>query len=186
MSLPLRRWTSVASSVVLTLGLLIGLSACGGEADSGDDAASPEPTSAVDTSSVTSLLDTDDRFTTLATALDSTGLDSLLRRGGPYTIFAPTNAAFQALPEGTLDELLTDSQDRLRDILAHHVVDGRLSSTDLADGDTLTTLAGSPLAVSAADGTVLVGDVEVIGVDVDAGNGVVHVLGQVLRPPLDE
>lgn len=166
---------------------LFGLTACGGSSESdATESGGDVPASPVDTSSVTRVLDTDDRFTTLATALDSTGLDSLLHHGGPFTVFAPTNAAFQALPEGTLDELLTDNQDRLRDVLAYHVVAGRHRSTDVVDGDTLTTLAGSGLPVSTADGAVLVGEVQLLAADVDAGNGVIHVLGAVLRPPVDD
>ena len=117
------------------------------------------------------------------TALDSAGLASTLQGAGPFTVFAPTNAAFDALPDGTLDALLTlESRDRLRNILSYHVVDGKHLAADMPDM-TATTLEGSELEISASGGDVTAGDATVTEADQEAGNGVLQVIDGVLMPP---
>jgi len=169
-----------------TVCLALTLAACGGDGGAENTAADSEPASVSvpDTASLWSVLQTDDRFSTLATAIDSAQLDSQLTAGGPYTLFAPTNAAFERLPEGTVDALLTDRQDRLRTILLYHVVDGRLRSPSIPRADTIATLGGSGLPVSRADTSVTVGDdIPVLAADIETANGIVHVIDGVLRPP---
>ena len=175
------------------LTLAFGLQACGNGGDASSDATEEEAAagsitaSMPDTASVWTVLQTDDRFTTLTTAIDSARLDSQLTHGGPYTLFAPTNDAFGRLPDGTVDDLLAERQDRLRTILLYHVVSGRTSSSSITGTDTLTTLAGPGLPIGLADGAVLVGgDVSVLAADVETANGVIHVIDGVLRPPEDD
>ena len=138
-----------------------------------------------DSMTVDRVLRTDERFSTLVTALDSTGLDSILASDGPYTLFAPPNTAFTQLPDGTMDVLLTDRTDRLRTILAHHVVDGRVAVVDLADTMALPTLSGDSLRVR-RDSALTVGTATVVDQDVPVANGLIHVLNRVLRPPADD
>lgn len=164
--------------------LLIGTTGCGDASDDTSASESDDTTRLPDTTTVVSALDTDERFSTLATALDSTGLDSVLAQSGPYTLFAPTNAAFNRLPEGTVSDLLdAENQDRLRSILLYHTIEGRMKTQDVSSMTILTTMEGSTVPVSADDGTVRVGNATVIDGDVDTGNGVIHVLDSVLRPP---
>lgn len=180
-----------AAQTVAVLVLALGLSACG-ETDTADPAASDAPSAGgsaamPDTMSVGALLQTDDRFTTLVTALDSARLDSLLTHGGPYTLFAPTNAAFERLPPGTVEDLLGERQDRLRTILRYHLVEGRIRSDGVTGPDTLTTLSGHRLPLGRPDTAVVVsGDVSVLAPDIDVANGIVHVVDEVLRPPEDD
>jgi uncharacterized surface protein with fasciclin (FAS1) repeats len=119
-------------------------------------------------------------FKTLLTALDAAGLTATLEGKGPFTVFAPTDAAFAALPAGTLEGLLADKA-KLAKVLTYHVVAGDAKSGDLVNGSSLTTLEGGKLSVSTVDG-VRIGGATVVGADVDAGNGVIHVIDRVLIP----
>lgn len=122
-------------------------------------------------------------FTTLVAALQAAGLEATLRGEGPFTVFAPTDAAFAALPEGTVADLLKpENKDKLIAILTYHVVPGKTLSTDLA-GKALdvVTVNGAELAIDATDG-VVVGGANVTTADVDASNGVIHVIDAVLIP----
>jgi uncharacterized surface protein with fasciclin (FAS1) repeats len=163
--------------------IILALGACGGENTTDPPAAPPPDTSAADTMTVDRVLRTDDRFSTLAAALDSTGLDSTLASDGPYTLFAPPNSAFEALPEGTLPVLLTDRLDRLRTILAHHVVEDRVPLTGISDTTALVTLAGDSLQIQPTDSTLTVGNALVLESEIDVSNGLIHVIDAVLRPP---
>lgn len=118
-------------------------------------------------------------FTILVGALQATGLNLALMADGPFTVFAPTDEAFEALPEGLLESL---TPEELTDILLYHVVSGRYLSTDLSDGMTLETLLGLDLTIS-VNGGVMVNDANVIAADVCARNGVIHVIDEVLLPP---
>ena len=123
-------------------------------------------------------------FTTLATALTEAGLVETLKGEGPYTVFAPTDAAFEALPEGTVEALLEDPTGQLTEILTYHVVPGKVMSTDLSDGMTATTVNGADVTITIADdGTVMVNDATVTTADIETSNGVIHVIDSVLIPP---
>lgn len=124
-------------------------------------------------------------FTTLLAAVEAAGLVDELTGEGPFTVFAPTDAAFAALPAGTLDTLLADPEGALRDILLYHVVAGEVMSTDLSDGMTAETLQGAPVAFSVKDGAVKVNEANVVNADVDASNGVIHVIDAVILPPTE-
>ena len=121
-----------------------------------------------------------DNFSTLVTALVEADLVEVLNGEGPFTVFAPTNDAFDDLPEGTLDYLLSDI-DALSQVLTYHVVLGEAFSADLSDGDMITTIQGESLEVS-IDGTVMINQATVITADIQASNGVIHVIDQVLIP----
>ena len=122
-------------------------------------------------------------FTTLLTALKVTGLDKTLSQAGEYTVFAPTDAAFAALPAATLQALLADPA-TLTKILSYHVVSGNVMAADVATSTSLTSLEGQPIQVTASGSTVkLNGDTTVTATDVVTSNGVIHVIDKVLLPP---
>ncbi len=124
------------------------------------------------------------QFTTLVAAVQAAGLEGALRAPGPITVFAPTDAAFAALPAGTVEDLLKpENKEKLAAILTYHVIDGKTKSKDLA-GKTLSakTLNGAEVAVDATNG-VKVGGANVVKADIYASNGVIHVIDAVLLPP---
>lgn len=122
-------------------------------------------------------------FTTLLAAAEAAGLVETLTGEGPYTVFAPTDEAFEALPEGTVDELLMEeNQDQLTSILTYHVVSGAVMSGDLSDGMEAETVEGSTVTVSIDGDTVMVNDATVTSADIEASNGVIHVIDSVLMP----
>ncbi|MFM1930968.1 MAG: hypothetical protein RL226_271, partial [Bacteroidota bacterium] len=120
--------------------------------------------------------------TILTTALNLTNLDDALNGAGPYTVFAPTDAAFGLLPEGTLDALIAQPT-LLTDILLYHVVGATALSTDLSDGQEINTLQGDPVTVTINGTAVQINDANVTVADLTADNGVVHVIDMVLLPP---
>ena len=119
-------------------------------------------------------------FTTLVTAVEAAGLVETLKGEGPFTVFAPTDAAFAALPEGTVESLLNDIP-ALTAILTYHVVPGKVMSGDLSDGMTATTVNGADLTFGTTDG-VTVNGATVIAADIEASNGVIHVIDAVILP----
>ena len=122
---------------------------------------------------------------TLEAAIEAAELDGTLSGAGPFTVFAPTDDAFDALPEGLVADLLADPSGDLTDILLYHVVGAQALSTDLADGDTFTTLLGKDITVTInAEGEVFINDAQVVIADLMADNGVVHVIDAVLTPPV--
>lgn len=121
-------------------------------------------------------------FSTLVAALDAAQLVDVLSGEGPFTVFAPTDAAFAALPDGVLDALLADPQGALNDVLLFHVVPARVNAADISDGLTLESALGETLTF-AVDGTeITVNGVPVLLADVEASNGVIHVIDAVLVP----
>ncbi|MCB8999764.1 MAG: fasciclin domain-containing protein [Bacteroidales bacterium] len=123
--------------------------------------------------------------TTLETAVVAAGLVDALSGDGPFTVFAPTDAAFAALPAGTLDALLADPTGQLKDILLYHVVSGKVLSTDLSDGMMATTLLGKDISITINGDGVFINNAKVTVADVMADNGVVHVIDAVLVPASD-
>ena len=122
-------------------------------------------------------------FETLVAAVTAADLATTLSGTGPFTVFAPTNAAFDALPAGTVDGLLKpEKKADLAGVLTYHVVAGALKAADLTDGMELTTVQGGKLKVSIKDGVVMVGDAQVTTADVISSNGVTHVINKVLLP----
>jgi uncharacterized surface protein with fasciclin (FAS1) repeats len=123
-------------------------------------------------------------FNTLVAAVKAAGLVETLKGKGPFTVFAPTDAAFAKLPAGTVENLLANP-DKLAKILTFHVVPGKVMAADIlkAKGATPTTANGAKLDVVARDGQVLVNGANVVTADVAASNGVIHVIDTVLLPP---
>ena len=123
--------------------------------------------------------------TTLVAAVKAAGLAETLSSSGPFTVFAPTNEAFSALPAGTVDKLLKpEMKADLTKILTYHVVPGSYKAADLKDGMELSTVEGDKLKVSVKDGVVMVGNAKVTTADVISSNGVTHVIDAVLMPPM--
>jgi uncharacterized surface protein with fasciclin (FAS1) repeats len=121
--------------------------------------------------------------TTLVAAVKAAGLVETLKGAGPFTIFAPTNAAFAALPAGTVDGLLKpESKAALTNILTYHVVAGSVKAADLKDGQKVKTLQGEELTVTIKDGKVKINGANVTAADLAGSNGVVHVIDAVLMP----
>ena len=122
-------------------------------------------------------------FNTLVAAVQAAGLVDTLKGEGPFTVFAPTDDAFAALPEGTVESLLLpENKDTLVGILTYHVVAGKVMSTDLSDGMMAATVEGSEITVDLSDG-VKVDGANVINADIEASNGVIHVIDAVILPP---
>ena len=125
----------------------------------------------------------DAQFKTLTKALGSAGLVTTLKGKGPFTVFAPTDAAFAALPKGTVENLLKpENKAKLTKILTYHVVPGSVVSTSLKSGD-VKSVEGSSLKVAVSTGKVTVGGANVVKADIKASNGVIHVIDKVLMPP---
>ena len=125
---------------------------------------------------------------TLVAAVKAAGLVETLKGAGPFTVFAPTNAAFDKLPKGALEGLLKpESKAKLAGVLTYHVIAGRLVAADLKDGQELTTVNGAKLKVTVKDGKVMVGNgkdapATVAIADVISSNGVTHVIDGVILP----
>ena len=130
----------------------------------------------------------DGRFATLAAAVGAAGLVDTLKGEGPFTVFAPTDDAFAALPAGTVDELLKpENKQKLTDILLYHVVAGKVMAADVVGLTSAPTVLGKDLAITVKDGKVFLNDnVQVIITDVETSNGVIHVVDAVLLPPAED
>lgn len=124
-------------------------------------------------------------FSTLATALSAAGLLETLKGDGPFTVFAPTDAAFAKMPQQTLDELLQpENKNRLAAILAYHVVPGKVTSNEVIASSSATTLQGQRVNISKKDG-VKINQAKLIITDVEATNGVIHIIDSVLMPEMN-
>lgn len=120
-------------------------------------------------------------FNTLATALQSAGLVDALKGKGPFTVFAPTDAAFAKLPRGTVEALLQDKE-KLAAILTYHVVSGKVPASQVAKMNSATTLNGQDVRIMARAGRVMVNNATVNQADIKASNGIIHVIDTVLLP----
>jgi len=123
----------------------------------------------------------DDRFETLVAAVTAADLVDTLKGEGPFTVFAPTDDAFAALPEGTVDALLNDIP-ALTDLLLYHVVPGKVMAADVVNLTSADTAQGQPVQISVQDGKVFINGAEVIITDIEASNGVIHVIDAVILP----
>jgi uncharacterized surface protein with fasciclin (FAS1) repeats len=176
--------------ILLTMLMLVALvaAACGGTAAVTPTEEAPmateEPMAAA---SIAEIAAGDENFSTLVAALSAAGLVDTLAGEGQFTVFAPTNDAFAALPAGTVDALLADPSGDLTQILLYHVVDGVALAEDVVGLESVTTLNGAPISIEVVDGgVVLNGTVNVTTTDIMASNGVIHVIDAVLLPPADE
>ena len=124
-------------------------------------------------------------FSTLSAALGAAGLIEILKSEGPFTVFAPTDAAFAKVPQQTLDDLLQpENKKKLAAILTYHVVPGKVTSHEVIAMNSATTLQGQKLNISRQDG-VKINEAKVIITDVEATNGVIHVIDSVLMPAMN-
>lgn len=122
-------------------------------------------------------------FNTLVAAVTAADLVATLSSEGPFTVFAPTDEAFAALPAGTVESLvLPENKEKLSGILTYHVVAGKVMSGDLSDGMTAKTVNGGEITIKIADGKVTINEAEVVIADVETSNGVIHVISNVLLP----
>jgi len=150
-------------------------------------AASPAPTGASPASTaagkdIVAIASGDAQFKTLTKALGSAGLVTTLQGKGPFTVFAPTDAAFAALPKGAVENLLKpENKAQLIKVLTYHVVPGSVLSTSLKSGD-VKSVEGTSLKVAVSPGKVTVGGANVVKADIKASNGVIHVIDKVLMP----
>ncbi|NAW35335.1 fasciclin domain-containing protein [Halomonas alimentaria] len=123
------------------------------------------------------------QFETLVAAVQAADLVETLKGEGPYTVFAPTDEAFAALPEGTVESLLEEeNRDQLQAILTYHVVSGKIMAEDAMAADSATTVQGQDLTITTMDGSVMIDDATVIQADIETSNGVIHVIDSVLMP----
>jgi uncharacterized surface protein with fasciclin (FAS1) repeats len=170
------------------------LAACGGDTDgstpagnTGGEATSPMPAEQTDMT-ITEIVAAEDGFSTLLAAVEAADLGETLSSEGPFTVFAPTNEAFAALPEETLNALLEPkNQEQLAGILTYHVLPGEVPSTDVTAGE-VETANGAPFTISVDGGVVTIVDAAgneatVTATDIEASNGVIHVIDSVLLPP---
>ncbi|MEG5016103.1 MULTISPECIES: fasciclin domain-containing protein [unclassified Microcoleus] len=150
-------------------------------AGNGKTTASPAPMAQA--KDIVAIASGDAQFETLTKALGAAGLVTTLQGKGPFTVFAPTDAAFAALPEGTVENLLKpENKALLTKILTYHVVPGSVVSTSLKSGD-VKSVEGSSLKVGVNAGKVTVSGANVVKADIKASNGVIHVIDKVLMPP---
>lgn len=167
----------------------IALAACGsteaGETHHADDAhhaggeaaATPAAADIVDTAVSAG------SFNTLVAAVQAAGLVDTLKSDGPFTVFAPTDAAFAALPEGTVDNLLLpENRDQLVQILTYHVVSGDVRAAQVVGMSSAPTVAGMDLTIDASDSGVRINNAQVVQADIACSNGVIHVIDRVLLP----
>jgi uncharacterized surface protein with fasciclin (FAS1) repeats len=183
---------AIAASMVALLALTA--AACGDdddEATADTTEATTDDTAGMDDESAGTIVEVasgSDDFETLVAAVTAADLVETLSGEGPFTVFAPVDAAFEALPAGTVDTLLKpENKEQLTAILTSHVVAGEVMSNDLTDGQKVTTVQGAELTVGIDGGTVTLTDatgatVEVVSADVDASNGVIHAIDGVLMP----
>ena len=122
-------------------------------------------------------------FKTLVAAVTAAELAETLSGEGPFTVFAPLDDAFAALPAGTVDSLVQpESKEKVQGILTYHVIAGKVLSTDLTDGMKAKTVNGAEITIHLKDGKVLINDAEVVVADVQTDNGVIHAISKVLMP----
>ena len=179
-----------ARKIIATLGvatvLVAGLAACSSDNDSKASGDKTTSTSAKPTKCANTVVDAaagNPEFSTLVKAVQAAGLVDTLNGEGPFTVFAPNNAAFAKIPADTLNAILADKA-KLTSILTYHVVPGKIMAADLQQGEqNVKTVEGSDAKVVVSDAGVTYAGANVIATDVDACNGVIHVIDSVVLPP---
>jgi transforming growth factor-beta-induced protein len=168
------RITTTALRGSLALALALPLVACGS-----DDKDTPAPSM-----DIVATAQAAGSFGTLVAAVTAADLTSTLKSPGPFTVFAPTDAAFAKLPAGTVDTLLRpENKAMLQDVLTYHVVSGKVMAADVVKLTSATTVEGKAVAITVTGTTVKVNDATVVQTDIAASNGVIHVIDTVLLPP---
>ena len=164
--------------IAAALAALLTLSACSSDSETASETMTEETT----VGTIVDVASADANFSTLVAAVSAAGLVETLSGTGPFTVFAPTNDAFAALPAGVLDALLLpENKAVLTQILTYHVVAAKVMAADVTDGD-VATVEGQTIKLSTADG-VTVNGATVVAADVAASNGVIHAIDAVILPP---
>jgi transforming growth factor-beta-induced protein len=148
--------------------------------------ATPEPAAEAPVGDIVDIAASNEDFSTLVAAVQAAGLVDALKGEGPFTVFGPTNAAFAALPDGALDALVADPAGDLTQILLYHVLSGKVMAADVTDGLEATTLQGGAVTFTVTDGAVKINDANIVVTDIEATNGVIHVIDAVIVPPAPE
>ena len=169
-----------AAAVTLTLGLAAAPASAGGCGASTTTAATAQPAAMTETAPGIYDLAGEAGFTTLTAAIEAAGLQDTLNQDGPFTVFAPTDEAFAKLPAGTLESLLADKE-KLTKVLLYHVASGQVYAEDVVDLRKARTLNGQKVKIDVAEG-VKINGATVVKTDVQAQNGVIHVIDTVLIP----
>jgi uncharacterized surface protein with fasciclin (FAS1) repeats len=165
--------------------LALVVAACSSAASPSPSPATPAPSPSPELGDIVATADAAGSFKTLLQAATAAGLVETLQGEGPFTVFAPTDEAFAALPAGTLDSLLADPE-ALRQILLYHVVSGAVTADQVVGLTSADSVEGSPIAIAVKDGKVYLNDTaQVTATDVMAANGVIHVIDQVILPPAE-
>ena len=164
--------------VAAALAALLTLSACSSDSDTASESMTEETT----VGTIVDVASADATFSTLVAAVSAAGLVETLSGTGPFTVFAPTNDAFAALPAGVLDALLLpENKAVLTQILTYHVVAAKVMAADVTDGD-VATVEGQTIKLSTTEGVTVNGAL-VVAADVAASNGVIHAIDAVILPP---
>ena len=180
----MKRWSIFSLLLILALAV----TACAAPATPAQPAPTEPPTAVPTVAAPKDIVDTAvaaGGFTTLVAAVQAAGLVDALKGEGPFTVFAPTDEAFAALPKETLDALLADPK-ALAEILTYHVLAGKVMAADVTDGLSAPTLAGPAVAFTIVDGKPMINDANIVATDVVASNGVIHVIDKVILPPAEE
>ncbi|MDV4343277.1 fasciclin domain-containing protein [Methanoculleus sp. YWC-01] len=167
---------------VLAIGATVLICGCMGLPGDGDQNRTNE-TPAVENLTADEVLARDGNFSVFIHALDTAGLKGTLAGAGPYTIFAPTDEAFNRLSETVTEELFDDPKGNLAETLLYHMAPGRYAAAEIAANDTVPTVQGNPVSVDAAGGNVAVNGARVTRADIPAANGVIHAIDAVMIPP---
>ena len=158
-----------------------GASETGGSSTGGSATGGGETGGSQSGQSIADIVSGDSQFSTLLDALTAAGLAEEFTSGGPYTVFAPTNEAFEALPSGELDAILGDL-DQLANLLQNHVVSGEYPASEVTGFSEVLMLNGQELPISTSGGSPMIGDANITSTDITASNGVIHVIDTVLLP----
>ena len=180
----MKRWSIFSLLLIVALAV----TACATPAAPAQPAPTEPPTAVPTVAAPKDIVDTAvaaGSFTTLVAAVQAAGLVDALKGEGPFTVFAPTDEAFAALPKETLDALLADPE-ALAAILTYHVLAGKVMAADVTDGLSAPTLAGPAVAFTIVDGKPMINDANIVATDVVASNGVIHVIDKVILPPAEE
>ena len=184
----MRRIRSILAVSTVVPALALGVAACGDDDEStgSSGAATTQqqaPSTQESAQDIVGLAQDTPELSTLVTAVSTADLVETLQGTGPFTVFAPTDAAFEELGDDQVQSLLEPAnRDQLQSILTYHVVPGKLTASDLSDGQELETVAGEMLTVQIDGDEVAVGDATVVEPNIEASNGVVHVIDTVLTP----
>ena len=166
----------VGSSIAILVATLLAAPAL-----AGDCSGSTKATLAASSPDIVDVAVSNGSFTTLVAAVQAAGLVDTLKGDGPFTVFAPTDAAFAKLPAGTVEHLLANP-DELRQVLLYHVVPGKVMAADVVGLSSAPTAEGSKLSIKVADGSVRIDDATVTATDIETSNGVIHVIDSVIIP----